>query len=149
MCISLEWRSYLFTLDLDGDHVSLGADDVAQQVALLVIRHPDHLLAIVRLGLVLSLHLQGDDQILARIGVFGHCCCLLVVRSEQEDEEEGEQKRGSLQRDRVFKQVELMEAQHHNNCVFSLCRRVGKKEEEEEEERGALVSWLLNCSIGS
>ena len=69
--------TYIVTLaTLDDHHVALRLLDVTQDVALFFVRHPDHLLAIVRLALVFSLLLKRDEQVFAWIRIFSHCSTL-------------------------------------------------------------------------
>lgn len=69
----------LATVDVERDHVTFGVADVAEDVALLLIGDPEHLLAIVRLGLIFSLLLERNEQVLGRIRVLGvrHDCVRL------------------------------------------------------------------------
>lgn len=61
--------NYLTTGQVDGHQITLGGLDLALQEALLFVRHPACLFAIVRLALVDTLLFQRNEQVRSRIGV--------------------------------------------------------------------------------
>lgn len=63
-------RTYLLaSLDLHDLQVALGVDDICEDVALLFVGNPEHLLAVVRHGLIFSLLLKRNEQVLGGIGI--------------------------------------------------------------------------------
>lgn len=62
--------NYLTTRQTDGHQITLGGLDLALQEALLFVRYPACLFAIVRLALVDTLLFKRNEQVRSRIGVF-------------------------------------------------------------------------------
>lgn len=70
--MKLSQVNYLATRKDDGHQVTLGSLDFALKEALLFIRHPACLLAIVWLALVDTFLFQRNEQVRGRIGILAH-----------------------------------------------------------------------------